>query len=81
MSNLTNEILCSNYDCGGFDYRMKKSKINIDGPISISANNNVGEIDEYFQNYEFSFEVKFTQLTARYGLSIAGFLKKLNVSI
>lgn len=77
MSNMTNEILCTYYDCSGFDLRnddskisIDDSKINIDGPISLSKNNKVGEIDEYFNNYEFSFEVKANQLTTQWDISI-----------
>jgi len=72
VSNLTNEILCNYYDCSGFNSKIKidNSEINIDGPISISKNNRVGEIDEYFKNYEFSFEVKANELTTQTDLSI-----------
>ena len=85
---MTNEILCTYYDCSGFDLRnddsnisIDDSKINIDGPISISENNKVGEIDGYFSNYEFSFEVKANQLTTLSDVSITGFLTKRLLNI
>jgi len=78
MSNLTNEILCTYYDCSGFDSRndvskikIEDPKIKIDGPISMKENNSVGKINDYFVNYEFSFEVKANQLTAIGDLSIS----------
>lgn len=69
VSNLTNEILCNYYDCSGFKPK-HDVEIIIDGPISISENNKVGEINGYFDNYQFSFVVKANQLTAITDLSI-----------
>ena len=50
--------------------------IEIDGPIKIKDENKVGEINDYFQNYEVSFElIVMGELTWEMQRSISGTLK------
>ena len=55
----------------------------IDRVIDIAANQQVGTIDDYYQNYEFSLEILIHNLPTEYGTyqerSIAGFLTKPNL--
>ena len=76
ISNMTNEVLCVYYDCSGFDFHLDRSVLDIQGPVTISRNNKVGKIENYFQNYKLSFEIKFDSLDASSDLSILGLKKK-----
>ena len=79
---MTNELLCVYYDCSGFDFAIEEPKMEIDGPIEISELNNVGKINNYFQNYEFSFEVNVeVNLTNYWRQSILGSLQKHNIAV
>ena len=53
----------------------------IDGPIEIAELNNVGKINNYFQNYEFSFEVNVDSLSSGWRQSILGSLQKKLIAI
>ena len=59
---MTNEILCVYYDCSGFDFDKSELIIDIGGPINIVRYNKVGKIDDYFDNYEFSYKIKINKL-------------------
>ena len=80
---MTNELLCVYYDCSGFDFTIEEPKMKIDGPIEISERNNVGKINKYFQNYEFSFEVNVEVNLTSIGWrqSILGPLQKHNIAV
>ena len=50
--------------------------LGINGPIEIKSDNKVGEIQNYFQNYEVSFELNVKgELTWDMQRSITGLLK------
>ena len=69
---MTNEVLCVYYDCSGFDFHLDRPVIDIQGPVAISKNNKVGKIENFFQNYKLSFEIKLDSLTSQSDLSITG---------
>ena len=64
QSNCPHGCPCENYDCENneSDSSLHFEKI---GPFNASLNNKIGEITKYYNNFEFSMELKYGSIQER----------------
>ena len=64
QSNCPHGCPCEYYDCenNGSDSSLHFEKI---GPFNASLNNKIGEITKYYNNFEFSMELKYGSIQTR----------------